>query len=289
MKTLATIIQLLLSTLVVAAQCSNRWFVDFESGSGAVTTNALRNSTIGVGNYIWASFRSGVGFSIPDNTITFETDGQVPITGYSNICGTTINYYGLQGFRTLTDTNYNWRFIPSNQPVAASAGVWIKWDAIETDSSFNLDVFTFYPQTGTNFANADLVSLAGSFRMGFENPGGSTNVSITGLHSNTWYWLSLSRNVGGTNMMVMWDINMNLVGGSTSLVTTVTSISNLCIAINSKAATLPGYHIWYDDLLIDCSDAPALPILPTRSPLAAASRFRSIRLRPRRIKYERKP
>lgn len=256
---------------LLAQTCTNQWSATLSGGTSGtkVTQAALIANTTGNGPFNWLSFNNGIALAENLNTATWTNNGPIPQVEmkFSN-CNSIVTYNNSVGFDAITDNEFNWRFIPGWRGTSLVASVWLRFNGPETDSTFNMDVFTMYTVGATSnfFSNADLVSFNNSLRFGFENPGGSNSSAITGLHTQLWYKIVLAHNLRGTNWLMIYDINTNLLGTIASAIDTGwmaacanATVTNLCIGVNSAAAAAAGYHLWYYGLFVDGRPNPTFP------------------------------
>lgn len=143
-----------------------------------------------------------------------------------------------------------------------SAGVWIKTNLLDNDTS-NIDLFTIYALSGTNFVNAKQRIAGSGLVRCFEleaGAGGGPPSGVVDTPTATWYWVTLLYRKTGNHEIQIWSEAGALVGSITSASNGVAKPSYIAIGQASSNTPTTGYYVNFDSLLID-TDA-TWPLMP---------------------------
>jgi hypothetical protein len=226
-------------------------YIDFESSTDGMTidTGILAASTH-CGNGIWSlSTDPIVGMSI-------SAAGQKQLASPVTTCGTQYSdSAGTRGLRyDVSQTGryaaYNW----STTSSSASVGFFYKISVSDTNY---YSVFNINGRSGHDYAALNIHD--GAMRLEVGSQISSAPISIS---PDTWYWVTMQYNAGGTHHLQVYDTtNWTLIGDISNGATGNDSPGGISMGRTGSETGYPSAFWYYDNIVIDYLTAK-FPIVP---------------------------
>jgi len=227
-------------------------YIDFENSTNGttITTDVLAASTH-CGNGIWSLTTS------PINGMTISTDAQKQLPSPVTTCGTRYtDVTGTRGLRydisqTARYAAYNW----STTSNRASVGFFYKITV--TDTNY-YSVFNINGRSGLDYAVLNIHD--GAIRLEVGSQISSAPISIS---PNTWYWITMQYNAGGTHHLQVYDTtNWTLLGDISNGATGNDSPGGISMGRTGSETGYPSAYWYYDNVIVDYLTAK-FPIVPS--------------------------
>lgn len=208
---------------------------DFEF-DGSVTATALTNSAHGATN----------SWYVTGADLSTSGSGERKVLNRPN-SNTDAGTRGLSYSTTLDNVEYvQCRFAATD---TASAGMWLYGPSLAVNASCY--VLNFLDE-GSNTRAYVRFRLNTTYFLSMTVSGNTEEISCS---SDTWYWVSLKYTKSGTCSMAVFDTTGAQVGVTKNISDSgAQQITRLWIA-QSYASTATAATVYYDDLLIDTTDA----------------------------------
>jgi hypothetical protein len=226
-------------------------YIDFESSSDGTTidTGILAASTH-CGNGIWSLSTD------PILGMTISAAGQKQLPSSVTTCGTQYSdAAGTRGLRydvsqTSRYAAYNW----STTSSSASVGFFYKITVSDTNY---YSVFNINGQSGLDYAVLNIHD--GAMRLEVGSQISSAPISIS---PDTWYWVTMQYNAGGTHHLQVYDTtNWTLIGDISNGATGNDSPGGISMGRTGSETGYPSAYWYYDNIVIDYLTAK-FPIVP---------------------------
>lgn len=143
----------------------------------------------------------------------------------------------------------------------ASAGIWF-YTSLPQNAMINADVFTLFG-SGSGYVNIILVGTGTNLVVECEVPNTQCLTTRPVIQSNTWYWLTLQYNYGGTHYGAVYDESMNLVGSFNATDPSNTPPGRLTFGyVDGQQLTTPNAVMYFDKLKFCYIGNCTFPLLP---------------------------
>ena len=225
--------------------------IDFESGlDGAPLTTAMLTAATHCGNGSWVA--------PTQHGLAIATNGEQPLHTPVNVCGSQYaDATGTRGLRwdmtQLGDTYAQYFYTTTSTSV--SAGFFF----MVTDLSQIYNWYSIFDIDGGDGLDYATLHIHGG-AMYLETNAGITNAIP--VNANTWYWVTLQYNAGGTHHMQVYETTNWTLYGSSSGPSTGTDLPNqIRIGRTGSESGLPKAYWYYDNVILDYGKAQ-FPILP---------------------------
>jgi hypothetical protein len=226
-------------------------YIDFESSTDGTTidTGILAASTH-CGNGIWSLTPS------PITGMTISTDAQKELPSPVTTCGTQYgDAAGTRGLRydvsqTSRYAAYNW----STTSSSASVGFFYKITVSDTNY---YSVFNINGRSGLDYAVLNVHD--GAMRLEVGSQISSAPITIS---PDTWYWVTMQYNAGGTHHLQVYDTtSWALLGDISNGATGNDSPDGISMGRTRMETGYPSAYWYYDNIVIDYLTAK-FPIVP---------------------------
>lgn len=251
-KLLFTILFLSLASAVYAADYPVSVLIDFENGSDEdeITTTILNNGTHGL-----------TGWNVTGTTnMTIDTAGQKSLADSVLVGETTYNDAGsTRGFRFGFDNlphYYGDLPFTAASTTAATIGFFFKTSVSD---------YTGGPLS----LGSTITATAGDGAAYFHGQTGPAVTMLTSGESavipisvDTWYWVSLLYQSGGTHRLYVFNTtDYTLIGASTQP-GTGSAPGKILLGRSGAETNLTSGYVWNDNMIADYSASPKFPLIP---------------------------
>jgi hypothetical protein len=232
--------------------CTDQTFVDFEgTNNTSVTAANLLSTTRGYRGGIWTLSGTALKYQNAATKPLLNATGRL-CDGSSYSSGA-----GASGLEYLTSTGVSYVKYDFGEVATdtISAGVWFYTTLPDGDSSI-FDPFTIGGVGGGDGANAYFYKSGSTRAFNIEaNSGHGSDVNI---NTATWYWIVLTYNKTGNQVLKIYDTSHNLVGSSSTASAGTTSPAYIVLGDSNNSATT-GYLLYFDSLRIRFDGTEAAP------------------------------
>lgn len=225
-------------------------YVDFEDSTDGttITTDILAASTH-CGNGIWSLTTS------PITGMTISSDAQKQLPSPVTTCGTQYTDTGTRGLRyDISQTGryaaYRW------STTSSSTSVGFFFQITVSDTNY-YSVFNINGQAGLDYAAVNV--HAGAIRLEVGSQIVSSPISIS---PNTWYWVTMQYNAGGTHYLQVYDTTTwSLIGNISNGATGNDPPISISMGRTGSETGFPSAYWYYDNIIVDYLTAK-FPIVP---------------------------
>jgi uncharacterized protein YjdB len=226
-------------------------YIDFENSTDGTTidTGILAASTH-CGNGVWSLTTS------PITGMTISADAQKQLPSPVTTCGTQYSdATGTRGLRyDISQTGryaaYNW----SSTSNSASVGFFYKITVSDTNY---YSVFNINGRSGLDYAALNVHDGAMRLEVGSQISSAPINIS-----PNTWYWVTMQYNAGGTHHLQAYDTtSWTLLGDLSNGATGNDSPGGISMGRTGSETGYPSAYWYYDNIIVDYLTAK-FPIVP---------------------------
>lgn len=227
-------------------------YIDFEASTDGmtITTDILAASTH-CGNGVWSLATS------PITGMTISTDAQKQLPSPVTTCGTQYaDATGTRGLRyDISQTGQYAAYTWSATSGSASAGFFYK---ITVNDTNYYSVFSINGQSGLDFSALNIHDGAMRLEVGSQVISAPINIS-----PNTWYWVTMQYNAGGTHRLQVYDTtSWVLLGDLSNAATGNDAPTSISIGRTGSEPGFPSGYWYYDNIIVDYLTAE-FPIVPT--------------------------
>ena len=227
-------------------------YIDFESSNdGATIDTGILAASTHCGNGIWSLTTS------PITGMTISTDAQKQLPSPVTTCGTQYaDATGTRGLRydisqTARYAAYNW----STTSSSASVGFFYKITVSDTNY---YSVFNINGRSGLDYAVLNIHD--GAIRLEVGSQISSAPISIS---PDTWYWVTMQYNAGGTHHLQVYDTtSWALLGDISNGATGNDSPGGISMGRTGSETGYPSAYWYYDNIVIDYLTAK-FPVVPS--------------------------
>jgi len=226
-------------------------YIDFESSTdGATIDTGILAASTHCGNGIWSLTTS------PITGMTISTDAQKQLPSPVTTCGTQYaDATGARGLRydisqTARYAAYNW------STTSSSASVGFFYEITVSDTNY-YSVFNINGQSGLDYAVLNIHD--GAMRLEVGSQISSAPISIS---PDTWYWVTMQYNAGGTHHLQVYDTtSWALLGDISNGATGNDSPGGISMGRTGSETGYPSAYWYYDNIIVDYLTAK-FPIVP---------------------------
>jgi hypothetical protein len=143
---------------------------------------------------------------------------------------------------------------------SASVGIWF-YTSLPQNATINADVLTLFG-SGSGFVNLIIYGTGSNLVVECEVPNTTCLTTKPVIQSNTWYWLTLQYNYGGTHYGAVYDESMNLVGSFNATDPSNTPPGRLTFGYLDVWSVTPNAVIRFDKLKFCYIGNCTFPVLP---------------------------
>jgi hypothetical protein len=226
-------------------------YIDFENSTDGTTIDiGVLAASTHCGNGIWSLTTS------PITGMTISTDAQKELPSPVTTCGTQYgDAAGTRGLRyDVSQTGryaaYNW----SSTPNSASVGFFYMITVSDTNY---YSVFNINGRSGLDYAVLNVHNGAIRLEVGSQISSAPINIS-----PNTWYWVTMQYNAGGTHHLQVYDTtSWTLLGDLSNGATGNDSPGGISMGRTGSETGYPSAFWYYDNIVVDYLTAK-FPIVP---------------------------
>ena len=226
-------------------------YLDFETAAdGSTIDTGILAASTHCGNGTWSLSTD------PIIGMTISAAGQKQLPSPVTTCGTQYSdAAGTRGLRydvsqTSRYAAYNW----STTSSSVSVGFFYKITVSDTNY---YSVFNINGQTGLDYAVLNIHD--GAMRLEVGSQISSAPISIS---PDTWYWVTMQYNAGGTHHLQVYDTtNWTLIGDISNGATGNDSPGGISMGRTGSETGYPSAYWYYDNIVVDYVTAK-FPIVP---------------------------
>jgi hypothetical protein len=206
------------------------------------------------------------------SALTWSTAAHHPLTTPIRFCSGGNNYVDLSNLGVQYNTSsgsgqYAHFLFPGTWektlPFAsntATVGIWF-YTSLPQNATVNADVLTLFG-SGSGYVNLILYGAGSNLVVECEVPNTTCTTTKPVIQSNTWYWLTLQYNYGGTHYGAVYDSSMNLVGSFNATDPSNTPPGRLTFGYVDTTAVSPNAVMQFDKLKFCYIGNCTFPVLP---------------------------
>lgn len=225
-------------------------YIDFEnSADGTTITPGILAAGTHCGNGIWSLTTT------PITGMTIATAGQKQLPSPVTTCGTQYTDTGTRGLQyDISQTGryaaYRW----STTSLSASVGFFYKITV--SDTNF-YSVFNINGQSGIDYTSLNIHDGAIYLEVASQ-----VVSSPIGISPNTWYWVTMQYNAGGTHHLQVYDpTTWALIGSLSNAATGNDPPISISMGRTGSESGFPSAYWYYDNIIVDYLTAK-FPIVP---------------------------